>query len=70
MTHKTKVWISNWISTAAVVYLALSARHVPDKAQRLEMYAVTAGLALSYCFALGYWEQRYQRKTRSLSEHP
>lgn len=70
MTHKTKVWISNWISTAVVVYLVLSARHVPDKAQRLEMYAIAVVLAVSYCFALSYWEQRYQRKFRSLSEHP
>jgi hypothetical protein len=70
MTHKTKVQIANWLSTATVVYLALSARHVPYKAQRLEMYAIAGVLAVGYFFALSSWERRYQEKSRSFSEHP
>jgi hypothetical protein len=70
MTHKTKVQIANWICTAIVVYLALSARHLPDKAQRLEMYAVAGVLALGHILALSSWERKYQRKSRSFSEHP
>ena len=70
MAHKTRVQTANWISTATVVYLALSARHAPDKAQRLEMYAIAGVLAVVYLFALRYWEQKYQRESRSLNEHP
>jgi len=70
MTHKTNVHIANWISTAIVVCLFLSARGAANKTQRLILYAVAGVLAVVYSFALRHWEQKYQRKSRSFSEHP
>jgi|GEM_PF-3620485 len=69
MTHKTKVQISNVVSIFIIVFLTDSARHTTDKAQRLDLYAVAGVLAVGYVLALIFWERRYQRKSRSLSEH-
>jgi hypothetical protein len=69
MTHNTKVQISNFISTAIIVCILLSARHSTDKAQRLHLYAIAGAVAVGYFSALFLWLRRYQRKSRSFSEH-
>jgi len=54
MAHKTKVQISNWISTAIIVFLALSARHATDKVHRPYLYAIAGVLGVGYLCALNY----------------